>query len=316
MIVTTYGTRGSLPVADRNKIKHGGNTTCIGVESKCLPSDMALCIDAGTGFLPFSKIALEAGMKRLVLLHTHYHHDHTQGMLIAPPVYMDSISIEVFGPVEKSVGPREVYEKLMDPPIHPVAFGAVSHHLSFHKMENPSTKIIVTHPKGGVKMIDIEQYKKNTTLGKHIPFGSGAHFPIEECLVISMHLTDHPERTVAYRFDDKPLGKSFVFLTDEEVRASIPLSLKNFVHAADLLVQDAQYSKAIYETKTAGFGHGTPEYVVRLATECGVKRVGITHHDPLSSDADIEALVQEGCQAAQGRELEFFACCDYQSIEV
>ena len=53
MKITMYGTRGSSPVADENKRRFGGNTTCVAVDSNCLPSDMVFNIDGGSGFLPY-----------------------------------------------------------------------------------------------------------------------------------------------------------------------------------------------------------------------------------------------------------------------
>jgi phosphoribosyl 1,2-cyclic phosphodiesterase len=316
MHITTFGTRGSLPVAGPDKLKYGGNTTCLQVESPCLPAGIILSLDAGTGFLPLSKQALGSGVKRMVVFHTHYHHDHTQGMLIAPPIYIDSLPVDVYGPVEKDSGPREVYESLMRPPLHPVALGSVAHHITFHRIENPAVTVIVIHPLGGFSMIDLETYKRASLQGSSLPFGDEKSFAANECLIVTMHYTDHPERTVAYRFEERPSGKVFVFLTDEEVRASTPLSFKNFLSNADLVIQDAQFGDATYKTRAAGWGHGTPGYVVSLARETGIKKVGLTHHDPMASDVEIDKLLEEAVAARGDLPLEIFTCYDYLRTEV
>jgi len=316
MFITTFGTRGSLPVAGPDKLKYGGNTTCVQVESDCLPAGLTLCLDAGTGFLPLARQALASGLKHLVLLHSHYHHDHTQGMLIAPPLYMDNIPIDIFGPVEKETGPREVYESLMRAPLHPVALGAVAHHLTFHRIENPMLSVIAFHPQGGVKMIDIETYRRKVQEGAPLPFSDSMAFSVKECLIASMHHTDHPERTVAYRFDEGPTGKSFVFLTDEEVRASTPLTFRRFLDRADLVIQDAQFGDEIYHARAAGWGHGTPQYVMNLAREAGVKKVGLTHHDPMGSDLDIDKLLDDALRVRGDSNVEVFTCYDYLKMEV
>lgn len=82
MRIHMAGTRGSGPVSGAQSIWHGGNTTCVRVESECLPSDHWLAIDAGTGSIPLSWDFLKHGGKALTVLQTHFHHDHTQGLLI------------------------------------------------------------------------------------------------------------------------------------------------------------------------------------------------------------------------------------------
>jgi ribonuclease BN (tRNA processing enzyme) len=131
-----------------------------------------------------------------------------------------------------------------------------------------------------------------------------------------MHPTEHPGGALAYRFDCGHSGKSFAFLTDEEVRKKIPASFKKFLHKLDLVIQDAQYNEETYQSRTKGYGHGTPDYAVDLAVRCGIKRVGLTHHDPLSTDGDIEKLRDEAIKVAEGRGVSIFACADYQEIEL
>lgn len=262
--------------------------------------------------------ALAEGVNNLVLLQTHYHHDHTQGFMIAPPAYIGNIPVGIYGPKANGYGPRQVYETIFEPPFHPVSLSTLKYHLKFHDIENPTTRVFVIHPQGGIKFMEIEQYNRLITDKKMLPFHEGKKFSVDECLVITMHQTVHPEQTIAFRFDEKPTGKSFVFLTDEECRASIPISLSAFLDQADLLIQDAQYShEEFYVTRTkAGFGHGTPSYVIKTALLCGVKKVGFFHHDPNSTDERVELLVNEGEEARGDNPLEIFACADYQSIKV
>jgi hypothetical protein len=90
---------------------------------------------------------------------------------------------------------------------------------------------------------------------------------IKECLVISMHKSNHPEHTVSYRFEEKPTEKTFVFMTDHENQDGLSHSLRDYLVGADFLIMDAQYTKERYEKSTAGFGHGTPDYCARIAKE-------------------------------------------------
>ena len=59
MKVTTYGTRGSTPIARADAIRFGGNTTCLRIKSECLPPGMALAVDSGSGYMPLSNDLLK-----------------------------------------------------------------------------------------------------------------------------------------------------------------------------------------------------------------------------------------------------------------
>jgi phosphoribosyl 1,2-cyclic phosphodiesterase len=318
MEIIAWGTRGSLPVANPGMIQTGGNTTCYEVRSACLPVGVHVVVDGGTGFLPFANDALRLGMKELHLFHTHYHHDHTQGVLIAPPIFMPHLAMHIYGTKDRSFGPKQVYERIMEPPFHPVSFGTISQHIAFHSIELPPTRVILLHPEGGQHILEKERFVHYDQEKKPVPFGHGHSYSLDECLVVLMHWTEHPERTITYRFEERPTGKVFVLLTDEEVRAGIPTTLIEFLSETDLLIQDVQYSQEEYEKGgKAGFGHGTPEYAVRLARTTGVRRIGFTHHDPLANDGRVSALVAEGKSLdSHEKGLELFACRDYDRYDV
>lgn len=318
MEVIAWGTRGSLPVAYPGMVATGGNTTCFEVRSSCLPAGVHVVIDGGTGFLPFANEALRLGLSELHLFHTHYHHDHTQGVLIAPPIFLPQLGMHIYGTKDRNYGPKQVYERIMEPPFHPVSLGAIAKHVHFHTLELPPTRVILLHPEGGSLILDKERFTLLENEKRPVPFGHGTGFPLDECLVVLMHWTEHPERTITYRFEERPTGRVFVLLTDEEVRAGIPTSLIEFLSGTNLLIQDVQYSQEEYEKGgKAGFGHGTPEYAVRLARATGVSRIGFTHHDPLATDSRIEALVTEGEALIRPEEpLTLFACKDYDRYDV
>lgn len=320
MNVITYGTRGSVPVAHKDKVRFGGNTTCVRVLSDCLPQGMALVIDGGTGFCPLSRDLLKQGVTTIKLLFTHYHADHTQGIPLAPHTHKEGSHLSLVGPREHSKGPLEIMRDLMTSPHFPVDFAKVEHRFSFFPIEHVGTQVIVIHPQGGFHILDVHQYRSALAEGEQLPLG-GKKFNHEECMVIWMHRARHPECTVSYRFEEKPTGKVFVFLTDHENTDAIPNDLLEHVTGADLLIQDGQYGREQYEKQTGGWGHGTPDYCARLALAAKVKRLGITHHDPAATDADIDGRVAEANEyAARQGHPEFdtvvYACMDYMEHQV
>ena len=292
-----------------------GHAASLRSESDCLRPGMVLVIDAGSGFLPLSMDAMKGGMKELVVLFTHYHYDHVQGLPIAPPIYLKGLPIHAYGPVEVGIGPGEMIRELMRPPFHPVDARQVNCHFFPHKLELPASKVLVFHPEGGQKLLDVNQFDVlEAAVDSQVSFKTG-RFSLRECLVVRMFHSRHPERTISYRLEERPTGKVFVFLTDEENRDGIPADLGRHVSGAHLIVQDVQYSRATYEKKTAGFGHGTPDWAIRVAVAAGCDLVGFTHHDQNSTDEDIDNILGEGrSQAPEG--LRLFACADGQVLEV
>lgn len=312
MRITVYGTRGGTPIA-RPGIRHyGGNTTCPRVHSTCLPVGTALLVDAGTGIVPASFDLLAEGIRRIVLLMTHYHHDHTLGFPLAPHTFDQAVPIDVHGPREHGIGPRQVFQALMSAPFFPVDYAVVAGHITCHDLDAVGTDALVIHPRDGVRRADPGELERRAGAGPDA---------LQECLVVRTHRTVHSGCTVSYRFEERPTGKVAVLLTDHEDAEALPPDLRRHVSDADLLIQDAQYTRAQYRARTAGFGHGTGDHAARLLKECDVGRLGLTHHDPMANDPDVDAIVGEARtwladNGAAARGGAVFACADYQVIEV
>ena len=318
MKVKTYGVRGSLPISRDDARKYGGNTTCVRVISDRIPAGHALVIDAGTGLPECSKdLLLNEKAMNIALLMTHYHHDHTQGLLMAMHTFHPDARYRIWGPKEHSAGPAEIFGQIMRPPHFPVPFEKVRDRFAFKAMDPIGTHVLVVHPEAGFHLLQLARYRSLCTAGKQLPLGH-YRFSAAECLVIHMWKTGHPEYTVSYRVEERTTGKVFVFLTDHENTEGMPGDLRNHVTGADLLIQDSQYAESAYRQRFTGFGHGTPEYCALVAGEAGVKNLGLTHHDPNASDTEVELRLSEARRRA--KELgklnpdKIFACACYQEI--
>ncbi|MBI2054640.1 MAG: hypothetical protein HYT39_00880 [Candidatus Sungbacteria bacterium] len=318
MKITFYGTRGSTPVSNRNSQKYGGNTTCLRVESDCLPDGHWLVVDAGTGIVPLSWNFAKNGGKTATILQSHWHHDHTQGLALSAFPYMKHALLSIVGPYEHGFGPRRVYANLiMRSPVFPVNFREWASHINCYNIEFPSSNILLFHPRGGMSRVTVEQYERFSDDSGQMPFKK-QKFPLGECLVVRMHKSHHPEYTISYRFEEKPTGKVFVFVTDHENEDGLPMSFRAHLASADLLVMDCQYTDKKYQEVTAGWGHATPSYVARVAKETGAKALGLTHHDPPSDDALVDGIVETAQRllAEFGSSTRAFGCYDYMEIAV
>lgn len=104
----------------------------------------------------------------------------------------------------------------------------------------------------------------------------------------------HPSGCTGYRIEAP--DAVVVFITDHEHGdPAIDAGVARHCCEADLLIYDAQYLPAEYPARQ-GWGHSTWEQAVRLASEAGVKRLALFHHDPDRSDEEL-ARVESAARA-------------------
>jgi ribonuclease BN (tRNA processing enzyme) len=298
MRIRIHGCRGSIPVAGKRFATYGGNTTCIRVLSDHLPEGSALLLDGGSGLVPASNEIRKEGIGRVYILLSHFHWDHTIGLTLSPLVFMKDVAVIMGGPVQNGIGTREMCETIFRQPFFPVDYREVGSHIRHLRFDVPSAQVLLLHRYGGHLLMDVNEYERMVEEERPVPFENGK-FARDECLVIHMHRTNHPEVTITYRIDERPSAKSFALLTDHENQDGIPTSLKAHLKGVDLLVADCQYTRTEYEGFSAGFGHSTPDYAVRLAKAAGAKAMLLTHHDPSASDEQVERLASEAVKIGQ-----------------
>jgi ribonuclease BN (tRNA processing enzyme) len=87
--------------------------------------------------------------------------------------------------------------------------------------------------------------------------------------------------------------KSLVFATDTEGYTGGDRKLINFARGADLLIHDAEYDTQDYanlQIIKQGWGHSTWEMAVEVARAAEVKQLALIHHNPMHSDAYLDAM--------------------------
>ncbi len=110
-------------------------------------------------------------------------------------------------------------------------------------------------------------------------------------------------RTFGYRVSDGAASVAYIPDYWQRAGGSEPAEL---VGGVDLLLHDAQHLDT--ELGAKGFlGHSSVEYAVALAVRNQVGRLGLFHHDPARTDAEIDAIVAsvgdrgvDVCAAAAG----------------
>ncbi len=111
----------------------------------------------------------------------------------------------------------------------------------------------------------------------------------------------HPGGCLVYKLSFA--GKSLVYATDFEHDSFSSARLASFCKEADLVLYDAQYVEAEYDTHT-GFGHSTAGKGVELMRACGAKRLLLVHHDPKRTDYELrkQEKALDACNASFARE--------------
>jgi phosphoribosyl 1,2-cyclic phosphodiesterase len=280
MRIKFWGTRGTRPTPGRRTLRYGGNTTCVEVRDR---ENNLIVIDSGSGISELGNGFSPTDPLQAHLLITHTHLDHIQGFPFFLPAFVPGTHLTIVGPAGSAKSLQAAFADQMDPAYFPVRLSHMPAEMEF-----------------------IERNPGET-------FEVGA-------LRITPHLLMHPIPTFGYRIDE---GSSrFCFATDNEIAMfanqenGTLKDLTNWCRDADLLVHDAQYSTEEYKTH-AGFGHSTYEEALALAEQAGVKELGFFHHDPVHSDSDIDALIEEAMgnhRQSGGADISAFPAAEEQEV--
>ncbi len=74
-----------------------------------------------------------------------------------------------------------------------------------------------------------------------------------------------------------------------------------FINGVDLLIGDGQYNDAEYREKV-DWGHPRAFTLVDAAVQANVKRLAITHHDPMRTDQHVDELIRLCRARAEARD--------------
>jgi phosphoribosyl 1,2-cyclic phosphodiesterase/CheY-like chemotaxis protein len=281
-----WGTRGSIAKPGPSTARYGGNTPCIEVRSA---RGTLVVVDCGTGGHALGQELMSAaeGLRGHILI-SHTHWDHIQGIPFFAPLFVPDSEWDIYGPKGLGQSLREALAGQMQYTYFPVTLDQCGARIRYHDLVE------------------------------------GA-FEIDDIKVFTQYL-NHPALTLGYRLEAD--GVAVVYCSDHEPHsralasgtgtiAGQDLRHAEFIDRADLLIHDAQYTADEYHAKV-GWGHSTVEYAVKLGQHADVKRLALTHHDPLRDDDAVDRLLAR--IRAQLREsaapLDVFAAAEGQAIEV
>lgn len=247
MKITFYGTRGSIPVPEREMIQVGGNTACVLVK---FDNGQIVILDSGSGIRKLGNDMISQGVEQFENIYialSHSHLDHIHGFPFFKPAYDHrrhfTISLCGIGRSENEL--MNIFSGQMRRDYFPVPM---------HEM--------------GAKFRFWEPHETTYTAKSGIK------------VIASIH--NHPIETYGYRFEEE--DKSLAYITDVEHVNGINSDVVKLAENVDLLIHDAQYTPEELKEKQ-GWGHSSWMQAVEVAQMAGAKRLALFHHDPEHTDA-------------------------------
>ncbi len=279
------GVRGSYPIADRDFLQYGGNTSCVEVNV----GGHLIILDAGTGLINVGndllKNYISSGLKpsdrkpiNATILLSHIHQDHLHGFTFFRPLHIPSSNINVFGNVNYSENLSDELAQLLFGKSFPLDLGDIAGNLNIQDL-NESEGIIL----------------RDTPIIKRIESENDLIAENDDVLITYYRSYAHPQEGVLI-FKIEYKGKSLVYATDKESYEGGDKKLASFAHNCNLLIHDAQYTTEDYMDLYApkqGFGHSTFDMAVECKKQANAEKLVFFHYDPNYDDEKLNSIKEK-----------------------
>ena len=279
------GIRGSYPIAHKDYLKYGGNTSCVEVNV----GGHLIVLDAGTGLIELGnelmKEHIASGTNlydrnpmEITLLLSHIHQDHIQGFTFFRPSYVPTTKLNVLGTADYNENLADELSQLLFTKSFPLNLGDIAAKLNI--MDVNETECIILDDRG----IKLKRIEAGETLT-----------PQNEELIISCYKSyAHPQDGVLiYKIAYK--DKSLVYASDKETYIGGDKKLSIFARNCDLLIHDAQYTTDDYMNSYSpkqGYGHSTFDMAQESKSQSGAKKLVFYHFDPSYNDEKLDEIAQ------------------------
>jgi CheY-like chemotaxis protein/phosphoribosyl 1,2-cyclic phosphodiesterase len=283
-----WGTRGSIATPGAGTTRFGGNTSCVEAVTE---AGRRIIFDCGTGARLLGGHLLANAPKPIsaTILLGHTHWDHIQGFPFFAPAFIPGNKFTVCAPEGCNTSLGEALAGQMQYTYFPVALDQLGASINYRNLAE------------GVH--DIDGVRISTQFLNHPAITLG--YRIEADGVSVVYLCDHePYSTTLWRADAPP-GQMDSILHANDRRHAL------FMAGADVVIHDAQYTPEEYPAKK-NWGHSTYEYAVELAAAAGVRKLFLSHHDPLHDDAFVAGIEQRARAVAKqaGSSIEVFCAAE------
>jgi phosphoribosyl 1,2-cyclic phosphodiesterase len=232
----------------------GGNSSCVQVVTG--GTDYVLC-DLGTGARDFGNDVLATRGAQGNTFHvfmSHLHWDHIMGFPFFMPIYAAPNHIRIYGCHAEL---EEAFRRQHAAPFFPVDFSGLGARIEFVRLE-PGREY------------EIAGLRVRAKRQRHGGDSYGYRFQRDDRVVVYSTDAEHKQ-------DDLAEVQGFV----------------EFFRDADLVIFDSQYSLAEATSIKEDWGHSSNIVGLELCQRAYAKRLCLYHHEPLSDDERIAALLAE-----------------------
>ena len=255
MKARVWGCRGSLAAPGPETVRYGGNTSCVELR---LSDDRLLVLDAGTGIRALGVRLADEPPARIDLLLTHLHLDHVEGLGFFAPLWDPGSELHIWGPASPLKSLEDRLATLLSPPLFPVHLSDIPARPIFHDVPDVSW--------------DLGEAR------------------------VSAQPISHPGPTVGFRIEEG--GRTLTYMPDHEPALGVDLesmtpdwiSGYGLASGASVLFHDSQYTEDEYGRRV-GWGHSSTRHVITFSLLTKIEQLVMFHHDPLHTDADLEAIL-------------------------
>ena len=281
------GVRGSYPVANKDFLQYGGNTSCVEVNV----NGHLIILDAGTGLIEVGNKLLKEYISsgsnsddrkpiRATVLISHIHQDHLQGFTFFRPLHVPSSCINVFGNVNYNESLSDELAELLFGKSFPLDLGDIAGNLNIRDITE-TEGIILRHGEDPII--------------KRIENDNDTKVDNNDVLITCYRSYAHPQEGVlVYKISYK--DKTLVYATDKESYAGGDKKLVNFARGCNLLIHDAQYTTEDYMDSFApkqGYGHSTFEMAIEAKNQSGAEKLVFFNYDPGYDDEKLNEIKEQ-----------------------
>lgn len=274
------GVRGSFPVANKNFMQYGGNTSCVEVNV----GGHLIILDAGTGIVSVGDKLMEQYIAsavnptdrtpiRAVVLISHIHQDHLLGLTFFKPLHVKTTELEIFGPGSQNSDLSKNLSELIFGKTFPLDLGDIACKLDIHNICNEQSIVLKPGKRPALVSKDYEASEKDV-------------------LITFYESYVHPQDgVIIYRISYK--NKSLVYATDKECYLGGDKKFVRFAKNCDLLIHDAQYTTEDYlnpYSPKQGYGHSTFDMAVEAMKQSNSKNLVFFHYDPDYDDDKLNRI--------------------------
>ena len=280
------GVRGSYPIAHKNYLKYGGNTSCVEVNV----GGHLIVLDAGTGLIDLGHELMQKHISSgtdlfdrkpidVTLLLSHIHQDHIQGFTFFRPSHVSTTKLNVFGTTGYNETLADELAQLLFTKSFPLDLGDIAASLNIFDISE--TEYVVLDDCGAIiKRIE----------------GCDDLIPKDNEVIISCYKSyAHPQDgVIVYKIAYK--DKSMVYATDKESYFGGDRKLSMFARNCDLLIHDAQYTTDDYLQSCSpkqGYGHSTFDMALECQKQSGAKKLVFCHFDPSYDDQKLDEIAAQ-----------------------